>query len=149
MSTNTPDATDSSNTAVRAFTCNRTRTPQEAIDATARAQYVDKEGLATMPMEGSEKGEMTFFKLGHGVSDTDLAKEYEARGLEPDPCAQASVNEDDPAFADEHPNGTHWKRADGGSNFLTFYRWSGERVVGCDRRGAEWFDDFWFGGVKK
>jgi hypothetical protein len=140
---------DSANTAVHAFTCNRTCTPQEAIDATGRTQYVDEKSVASMPMEGLEKGEMTFFKLGRNVSDMDLAKEYEARGLKPDPYAQAAVNEADPAFADDHFNGTHWKRADGGYNFLTFYRWSDQRVVGCDRRGDEWLDDWWFGGVRK
>ena len=139
----------STNTSVRTFTCNRTRTPEEAINATGRAQYVGKKGVANMPTEGPEKGEMTFFKLGRGISDAALAKEYEARGLEPDPYAQAAVNEADPAFADEHPNGTHWKQADGGYNFLMFYRWNDERVVGCDRRGGDWLDDWWFGGVRK
>ena len=90
-----------------------------------------------------------FFKLGRFVNDDELSREFKARGLTPDPYAVARVNEDDKAFADEHPNGTHWKDFDGKWCYLTCYRGDDERNVRVSRGGHGWDDDWWFGGVRK
>lgn len=141
--------TNLTNTVIRMVKVDRNRTPQEVLDATKRNQYTDKKVVGTMPKGEGDEVEVTFFKLGRYVSDADLAKEYEARGLKPDQYAQAAVNEADPGFADEHPNGSHWQRTDGGYNFLAFGRWHDERGVHCRRDDLDWFDDWWFAGVRK
>jgi len=59
------------------------------------------------------------------------------------------VNTDDPAFADEHPNCTHWKDGEGKWCFATFSRWGGERGVDVSRRDGVSRDGWWFAGVRK
>ena len=76
-------------------------------------------------------------------------KEYALRGLTPDPMAQARVNTDNPAFADEHPNGCHWQ-ANGNWCFETFDRWGdGGRFVRVGRDRSGWDDRWWVGGIHK
>jgi hypothetical protein len=79
-----------------------------------------------------------------------LDKEYERRGLKPaDPYTLAAVNEADPAFADKHPNGTHWKDADDKWRYAAFYRWSDERRAHVYRSDYDWDDRWWFPGFRK
>ncbi len=140
------------NTIIRVVTVNRNRTPQQVLDATKRAQYTIESVVLTMPSNGTgvEKNvTMEFFKLDHDVSDDELQREYEKRGLAPDPYAQAAVNKADPAFADEHPNGTHWKSADGKWCFVAFRRGDSERNVFVGRIDCDWNDDWWFAGVRQ
>lgn len=136
---------------VRTVKVNRTLSPKEALDATGRAQYTDKDVVAKMPKGDGEETEVFFFKLGRFVSDNDLDKEYELRGLKPaDPYSVAKVNQDDPAFADEHPNGTHWKDEKGKWCCATFRRWDGGvRDVGVHRDDYGWRACWWFAGVRK
>jgi hypothetical protein len=136
---------------VRRVKINRQRTPQEALDATGRRQYtLDLEVVNAMPRGDGEEAEVCFFKVGRFLSDDDLAREYELRGLVPDPYAQAAVNEADPAFADAYRNGTHWRDHDGSWYRATFVRWYSERLVYCARGGFDYWDDtWWFGGVRK
>ena len=134
----------------RHVTVNLSRTPQQALDATDRQQYVSADVVAAMPRGENIKSEVFFFKLGRYVSDNKLDKEYDLRGLKPvDPVTLSAVNEADPAFADKHPNGTHFKDADGNWCFATFSRWYGERGVFVDRGDRAWLDDWWFAGVRK
>jgi hypothetical protein len=141
-----------SNMITRCAPVNRNLTPQEALDATGRKQYTDSQVVANMPRGKGDQPKTIFFKLdlsqrGGYISDDDLEKEFELRGLVPeDPDSLAAVNEADPAFADEHPNGTHWKDADEKWCFATFRRWLGERNVLVDRDGDDWCDDWWFAG---
>lgn len=137
------------NTIIRVVRLNRTRTPQEAIHATGKVPYLNDEVVATMPRGDGEEVEVVFFKIGKSISCADLEKEYELRGLKPDPYAQAAVNEADQAFADEHPNGSQWKDAEGNYCCAIFYRWHDRRYVRVNRRGDVWFDDWWFSGVRK
>lgn len=135
---------------VRRVTVNRTRSPQDAIAATGRNRYVDKDVIAMMPRGDGDESDVIFFKPGRSVSDVDLDKEYALRGLVPaDPYALAAVNEADPAFADEHPNGTHWKDADGNWCYAAFNRWDDERDVNVNRNDDDWDDDWWFAGLRK
>jgi hypothetical protein len=134
---------------VRKVKVDRNRDPQAVLDATGRNQYKDKKVVASMPRVAGEEVEVCFFKLGRWISDADLEKEYELRGLEADHYAQAQVNIDDPSFADTYPNGSHWKDKDGNWCFLAFGRWVVERDVICDRGGGVWDDDWWFAGRRK
>jgi len=135
---------------VRHVTVDRDRTPKEVLDATNRAQYTDGKVVKAMPKGDGAETDVYFFKLGRFVSDDDLEKEYALRGLDPaDPYALAQVNTDDPALADDHPNGTHWKDTDGRWCFATFSRWGGGRRVDVSRDEGVWSDDWWFAGVRK
>jgi hypothetical protein len=128
----------------------RTKKPQEVLDATKRKQYTDNGVVKSMPHGTGDGAEVIFFKLDRYISDADLEKEYALRGLTAaDPYSLAAVNEADPAFADKYPNGTHWQDADGKWCFAAFDRWGdGERGVDVSR-GHGWVDNWWFAGVRK
>ena len=138
---------------VRRVTVDRSRNPQQVLDATNRKQYTDPSLMASMPGgdNGTEEVDVYFFQqLNRWVSDSKLENEYELRNLKPaDPYSLAAVNEADPAFADEHPNGTHWKDAEGYWCYAVFHRWDGERYVRVDRRVHVWFEFWWFAGLRK
>ncbi len=128
----------------------RKRKPQEMLDATGRTQYTDRKVVDSMPRGEGENAEVVFFKVGRYISDDDLKKEYELLGLKPaDPYSLAAVNQADPAFADEKPNGTHWKDAKGNWCYATFDRWGGGREVGVHRIDYGWDGGWWFAGVRK
>jgi len=138
------------NMIVRRVHVDRSRTPQDVLDATGRNQYTDKNVVKAMPSGEGKKVEVCFFNLGCFVSDADLEKEYELRGLKPvDPYSLAQVNTDDPVFADDHPNGTHWKDTKDCWCFATFRRSADALRVGVDRGGGGWDGHWWFGGVRK
>lgn len=138
-----------SNLIVRKARVNRSRTPQEALDATGRTQYTDREVVNEMPKGEGDEVEVVFFKLGRFVSDDDLEKEYELRGLKSaDPISVAAVNEADPAFADQRPNGTHWKNSAGKWCYAAFDRWHDARRVYVGRHVFDWSDSWWFAGRK-
>jgi len=129
-----------------------TRTPQAVLDATGRHYYPNPSVINTMPAIDSgilENVEVVFFRLGRDVDDVELVREYEKRGLVSHPYAQAWVNEADPAFADEHPNCTHWENGEGGWYFLSFFRQASERCVRADLVVMHWGRGFWFAGVRK
>ncbi len=135
---------------VRHVAVNRNRSPQEAIDATGRNKYLTDGVVAAMPQGEGGEADVFFFNLGRYISDADLDKEYELRGLKPaDSYALAAVNESDPAFADNHPNSTRWKDESGNWCYAAFNRWNDERNVGVGRRSDRWHDRWWFAGCRK
>jgi hypothetical protein len=135
---------------IRRVKPDRSRTPQAMLDATNRKQYTDRKVVDAMLRGEGEEVEVVFFKLGRWISDADLEKEYELRGLIPaDSYSQTAVNEADPAFADEHPNGTHWKDAQGNWCFSAFGGWDGGRRVSVRRSGSEWRGGWWFAGLRR
>lgn len=144
-----------SNLVVRKVKVNRRRSPQEAFNATGRKQYADRKVVDAMPKGAGDEVEVVFFKPDLSkrngyISDDDLEKEFEIRGLKPvDPISIAAVNEEDPAFVDEHPNGTHWKNAEGNWCFAAFVHWSDARYVRVGEYSHDWLDDWWFGGLCK
>lgn len=146
-----------SNVFIRRVIVDRTRSPQAALDATGRKQYVDRDVVETMPRGEGVGVEAVFFKpeaseYGQDgwISDDDLEKAFDFRGLKPiDPYSLGAINEADLAFADSHPNGTHWKDGKGKWCFATFVRWDGERDVYVDRSGSYWDGLWFFGGVRK
>lgn len=139
-----------SNLIIRRVKVDRSRSPQAMVDATGRKQYIDSKVAAAMPHGEGADTEVVFFKLGRYISDNDLDKEYELRGLRPvDPYSLMQANADDLALADEHPNGTHWKNADGKWCCATFHRWDDERYVNVNRFDDDWNDYWWFAGLRK
>ena len=125
----------------------RSQDPQQVIDATGRVKFTSSASVESMPSGEGKKKRVGFFKLDCWVSEDQLAKEYKLRGLNPDPRAQAKVNQDDPAFADSYPNGCHWQDAEGRWHYLAFNRWRGERSVHCRRSESDWNGHWFFGGV--
>lgn len=137
-----------SNMITRLVKINRKRTPEQALVATNRKQHINSSVVATMPRGTGEEAKVVFFKVGHVVSDDDLDKEYILRNLIPaDPFLLAAVNEADPAFADEHPNATHWKDANNNWCYAAFFRWGVERGVSVYRDDSGWGDSWWFAAL--
>lgn len=134
---------------VRRVKVDRSRTPQQILDATGRKQYTNCEVVKNILRGEGEEMDVYFFKIGRWVSPVELEKEYESCGFKADPYAQAQVNIDDKVFADQYPNGTHWKDADGRWCFAAFSRWSGERRVYVYRCARGWIGYWWFAGVRK
>jgi len=130
---------------VRHFKVDRTRTREEMIKALGRKEYVNADVLATMPIDGPDEGDLFFFPLKHDTPVAEIPQAFESHGLVPDYVAQMQVNADDPAFADEHPNGMQW----GKDSCADFRRWVGERRVGVDRRGRGWRGYDWLAGRRK
>lgn len=139
---------------IRVVSVNRARTPEAAIAATGHVQYTDKAVVAAMPRGKGNKVTIMYFKLdlserGGYISDDDLEKEFESHNLKPvDPFTLAADNEANSAFADEHPNATHWKDANGKWCHMAFLRWyDGKRNVVVDRHDGRWDDHWWFAGL--
>ena len=138
---------------VRLVNVDRTRSPQQALDATKRKQYVNSTVVASMPHGEGDEVKVVFFKLdlsqrGSRILDDDLEKEYVLRGLKPaDPYSLAMVNEVDSAFADQHPNPTHWKDSEGKWCYAAFRVWDGERFVSVNRHDFDWGGGWWFAGL--
>ena len=140
-----------SNLIVRVVRPDRNRTPKAVIDATGRNHLCANDRVvASMPRGIGEEVKVVFFRLRISINDDDLEKEYELRGLKSaDPYSLAKVNEDDPAFADEHPNGTHWKDTDGNwcSAMFNRLRYGGREVI-VQRYGDDGhYSDLWFAGL--
>ena len=93
--------------------------------------------------------ELHYFHPGRSLTDEQLQQEYQSRKLVPDPLAQ-TIDNRDLAFADLHPNGTHWQDREGRWCYLTFDRqfYQGPRVM-ADFHRNEWFPYWWFAGVPR
>jgi hypothetical protein len=146
-----------SNMFVRIVKVDRSRTPEQALTATGRKQHVNSSVVATMPNGNGEEVKVVFFapdKSAYNengwISDDDLEKQYALRCLKPaDPFSLAAVNEADPVFADEHPNATHWKDADGKWCYAAFHRWLGVgRGVRVRRLDDDWHAFWLFAGLE-
>lgn len=130
---------------VRRVRVDRTRTPQEAIDATDRNKYLDDHVVATMPQGEGDEVDVYFVPTKRYVPVAEVPAFLTQYGLVPDPRAQAAVNEEDPAFSDEHPNGSQW----GNNCCLAFDRWGDGRCVHCDRYDFDWSVGWFLVGVRK
>lgn len=136
----------------RVVRVDRSLSPEQALEVTGRRMYVDKGVVATMPRGDKDEEEVFFVKRELWTSNDDWDVYLDSLGLKPcDPYTLAKVNEDDPGFADEHPNGTHWKDSEGKWCFVAFSRWGGERGrgFGVDRSDDDWAAYWWFAGVRK
>lgn len=138
-----------SNMIVRRVRVDRSRTHKQALDATGRTQYVNEEVLATAPKGIGEEVDVFFFDLDYDPTVDQLDHELELRGLGSDVDALIAANAADPAFADDRPNATQWRDANGKACSAVFYRFDGERHVYVYRSGIEWYRDDRFSGVRK
>lgn len=144
-----------SNEIVRRVKVNRSQTSKQALDATGRREYVDDRVVAAIPRGEGDEVEVVFFKPDSEsykdgwISCADVDKEYEKRGLKPDPRALAKANEDDPTLADTHPNACQWKDKDGNWCYAAFNRWLDERYVLVHRNDDGWGGGWFFAGVRK
>jgi len=140
---------------VRHVKVDRSRSSEQVIDATGRVKYVDGKVVKSMPRGTGEEKDIHFFKPAPEEYDHDGWMSDEAfevalarrKLIATDPYSLAKVNEDDPSFADEHPNSNHWKDADDKWCFVAFRRWRGERCVIVGRDGGDWDDGWWLAGV--
>ncbi|NTW14692.1 MAG: hypothetical protein HGA31_06755 [Candidatus Moranbacteria bacterium] len=145
-----------SNLIVRRTKVDRRRSSQAALDATGRKQYTADEVVNGMPVGDGDEVDVVFFKSEKWeytrpgfMSDDDFEKALARRGLMSDLRAVIAANEDDPEFADNHPNGAHSRDAEGKWCFVAFNRWGGERDVGVNRNDYGWYGNWWFAGVRK
>ncbi len=128
----------------------RSHSPQAMLDATGLAQYTDKAVVQAMPRGEGEDAEVCFFKLDRFVTDDELEEEYALRGLRAaDPYSLAAFNTNDPAFAYERPNGTHWKDAGGRWCFVVFRQLYKERYLVLRHDDIKWDARWWFAGLRK
>ena len=127
-------------------------TPSETV-----SNIITRQVVVNRVRTPKEEATVYFFKLGRFISDDDLEKEYNFRGLKPaDPYLLEGFNRADPTFSDEHPNGTHWKDVGKGKWCrAAFSRWSVGRGVdvlrrvNVDRYGDGWGVAWWFAGLRK
>ncbi len=132
----------------------RNCTPQQVLEATGRKQRTITSSVVNlMPKGEDDEVEVVFFKLNRFIGDNHLGNEYKSHELKPaDPYSLAAVNQFDPAFADEHPNGTHWKNADDKWCYSVFHnRYCGDRVVDVISRDGDsyiWDCYWWFAGIR-
>ena len=135
---------------VRDFTVCFRLVGMAAIEATGRAKYVHANVVASMPGPTAPEGKLHFFQTGRYTPAAEVEAEYSKRGLVAvDPHTLAAFNAANPEFADERPNVTQWKDADGGFCYATFGGWRGMRRVGVGHSDGGWFDCWWFAGVGK
>lgn len=108
--------------------------------------YANNEVLAAAP-RNKVQGEIELFTLGKYVTDDELEKEYESRGLVPaDVFAVGAWSEEN---TDKEYVATHWKNAQGKWCFAAFRRWYDERSVDVSRGDLDWYGGWWFAGVRK
>jgi hypothetical protein len=114
-----------------------------------RKEYINKNVLDTAPT--GLNTDIKFFKLDKSVSDGELEKEYESRGLEP--ATLESICEYEKNTKDKMDEmmyvGTHWKDAKGNWCYAAFNCWDDEREVYVSRYAYDWRDRWWFAGVRK
>lgn len=142
---------------IRRVKVDRTRTPQAVLDATGRKQYITSSVVEGMPKGEGEEVEVVFFQPEKSaynengwISDDNLEKQYELWGLTSvDPYSLSEVNKEDPAFADKHPNATHWKDENGNWCYTAFSLWHDGRGVGVFRDDYRWSVYWWFAGLRK
>ena len=144
------------NTIIRRVTVDRSRTPQEMLDATGCKQYTIQSVVDSIPRGEGEEVELHFFKPDPSEYDRNgymsvqgLETALKRRGLTADPYAQIQLNTDDPTFADEHPNGGQWDVEGNISSFVTFGGWDAGRGVHVYRCESGWSGVWWLAGSRK
>ena len=130
----------------------RYRTAQQLLDAIGRVTYPLDVSLnvSGMPVgQGPEEVNLHYFRLNRRFFVSDLAGEYRARGLTPDPQAQAADNEQDAAFADGHPNMGYWQESPQRWCSIQFLRYVGKPsvMVYCGNIGS--VGTWWLAGVRQ
>lgn len=149
-----------SGTIIRHVHVDRTKTAMQVLDATGRYKWCnDEKIIVEMPLEGREEENVEFFDLNYNPSGEEynlstnsvkeLDREYEARGLRPDPAAVAQAMADDPAFADERPVVVQWRDRRGHACYAIFNRDDDKRRVRVGWHNLGWNRFCRFAGVRK
>ena len=126
----------------------QTRSPIEAITATGCRKYIAPRVANTMPRGADGTVRLFLFKAKHPPGHPDLDKEYEVRGLVPaNPYSLIALNENNPRFLDDYPNGTFWKGISGNRNHIAFCRSYGQRCVFVGDGGISPGSYWWIVGV--
>lgn len=125
-------------------------TSQQMLDALGRVKHTDSDVVKNMPRGQKDEEDVYFFWVGRVNSDDDMEAKYKSHGFVPaDPYKVAAVNQNDPAFADEHPNVTYWKDAKGHWCYLACRLLGDMRSVSVYRSGGAQGDNLWLAGVRK
>src|SRR5690606_25628549 len=123
---------------------NRSRTSQEALNATRREQYTKRGVVKEMPQGEGEEIEIYLIPFQRLLSVDQLEKEVDNTDFKlVDPIALAALNETDPELADKYPNGTQWRDKNGKACYAFFGRGSNNlRSVSVGRDDIAW-DTYW------
>jgi hypothetical protein len=119
----------------------------KALKDTGRRLYINEEMALSAPQNS---GEIELFTIGKYITDDELEKEYESRGLVPASiislCEYEKTNQED--LDKKQSVGTHWKDDKGNWCYAAFGLWRGERGVDILRSVGVWGVDWWFGAVR-
>ena len=112
-------------------------------------QNVDAVILSSILVNKTE--DLEFFNVEKNISESEIQKEYESRGLVPaNPYALFLYARENPAFAGKCPYGTHWEDQRGRWCHAVFYQWFGKREADVKYSSTGiWGKDFQFVGVKR
>ncbi len=134
---------------IRRARVKRDRTSQEALNATGRGQYINQDVLATATPSGTdEEVEMVFIPLSSCMSNAEVEELIPANFRPADLWELAAVNEDDPTFADQYRNFTHWKiTGDKVWRWVVFGNWIGKQNVLVSRNDVIVLGDGWWVAV--
>lgn len=130
----------------------RTLSPEAALLATSRTQYVNDSVVANMPKGAGDSAIMAFILLENWLDEKTVDQLLGDHGLvAADPFALAALNATEPYFANEHKCFTHWQNAKGEWCCAAFSIWDDERGVFVHQRTGDngWGDGWWVAGVRK
>lgn len=130
----------------------RSKDMEQLLLNTERIKDFIDNAFLSMPRCESEEVDVSFFTLCREVTDDDLEKEYEIRGLKPaDPYSLLSANECFSVLEWRYANGTHWKNKKGEWCFATFNNFSdNSSIISVGKnKPLKWNSVWWYGGVPK
>lgn len=121
---------------------------KKLLESTGRTLYIIEKILEQAP---EAEGKIEFFTIGEYISGDNLEKEYEKRGLVPAPIRSlAEYDLTNRKRMDEMKYvATHFKDKNDDWCSAAFLRWDGGRSMHVYRRGHNWHDRWWFGGLRK
>lgn len=134
---------------VRRVKVNRSRTKEQMLEATGCTIDADADVVATMPKGDGDEVEVYFFQVNSVMSDDQAEREYTQNGLIPaDPYSVGAVNENEPTFALNYPNATHWQDLNGKWCYVAFGQRFGKGFVEVYRYDNEWYTIWWLAGLR-
>jgi hypothetical protein len=120
-----------------------------AIRATRRAFYGDKQVVKAMPRAVTSSGKIFFFQIRQYIPVSQIVGETTKRGLVlADPHTLAAYNKANSDFVTLHPNGTQWIGENGKVCYATFRRSDDKCNVHVSRDDGGWLEGWWFAGFR-
>ena len=124
-------------------------TPEQALKACDRKEFVNQDVLSTMPRGKAGAIEIVFVKFGRYIKANSLVEELRQQGFAlTDPFTLMAWNAVNREFADTHPNTTQWLDDAGKYCYAAFHRWYVKRHVLVRRGDDGWNDGWWFACVR-